>query len=191
MPRRTLTTRTKILLALLVLALVALRHRGAIQARLYGYGAAARAAIGRPAAELPASVEVLDGPPITLAALRGQVVLLHFWAFACANCERTIPSYVDWQRRFADRGLRIVGVHTPELDEERSIPRLRAFVHDHGITWPTLIDEDERIWDLFHVDAWPTAVLLDRAGVVRGVFVGDDRASEIEAAFTDLLAAPT
>jgi thiol-disulfide isomerase/thioredoxin len=179
--------RLVVLLALLGAALVALSQRSAIQAWAYGVGEGVAKKVGKPAPEIPASVRTLDGRPATLAALRGKVVLLHFWTFGCSNCQRMVPSYARWEKTYRGRGLAILGVHTPELDWERSVPRLERYVRDEHIRWPTLVDLDNEVWDLFRVDAWPTAVVIDKAGVVRGTFVGDDESAAIEAAFTKLL----
>jgi|SRR5579883_694438 len=91
-----------------------------------------------------------------------------------------IPRYGEWAKRLGGRGLSIIGVHTPETDEERDGRKLARFIREHAIDWPVIVDADYAIWDRFRIDAWPTIVLIDRAGVVRAVHVGDDRAAAIE-----------
>jgi thiol-disulfide isomerase/thioredoxin len=182
-----LRPRTVVLLALLGASLVALWNRTAVQVALYGVGKGVERRVGHMAPEIPPGVRTLDGRPAMLAAYRGQVVLLHFWTFGCSNCQKMVPSYVAWDRRYRRGGLAVLGVHTPELDYERSVPRLRQFVREHDIGFPTLVDLDDEVWDLYQVDAWPTAVLIDRAGVIRRTFVGDDQADAIERAFAALL----
>jgi hypothetical protein len=98
-----------------------------------------------------------------------------------------IPRYGEWDRRWRDRGLTVVGVHTPEMDEERDVARLDAFVKAKRIEWPVVIDLDYAVWRRYDVEAWPTIVLIDRNGIIRRSFVGDDRADEIDEALRQLL----
>jgi len=176
--------RLAVLLVLLVLSLVALSHRSRIQAWASRSDPRVRAGL---APELPAGTRTLDGKPITLAELRGHVVLLHFWTFACGNCEHMLPSYSAWDARLRARGLRVVGVHTPELAHERDLDRLRAFVADKHLAWTVVPDGGYLVWDAYGVKAWPTIFLIDKAGAVVATFVGDDHAREIEAAIDKLL----
>ena len=142
---------------------------------------------GGAAPELPADTHALDGALVSLRALRGRVVLLHFWTFGCSNCRHMLPRYGAWLDRFAARGLAVVGVHTPEMDYERDLAALRRFVAAEHIRWPVVVDPDEAIWRRFAVSAWPTIVVLDRAGVVRATFVGDDKSAAIEDTLAELL----
>lgn len=187
---RRVVMRRFVLVFLLGLSLVALAFRGRVQTALAGIPSGERhRLVGRAAPELPRGLPALDGKDHRLAALRGQVVLLHFWTFGCSNCKRMVPRYNDWHTRFAARGLAVLGVHSPEFDWERERPRLAAFVREQHITHPTVVDDEMAAWDYYHVEAWPTAVVIDRGGVVRGVFVGDDQAPAIEAMLRALLAA--
>jgi hypothetical protein len=93
-----------------------------------------------------------------------------------------IPRYGEWSKRVA-----VVGVHTPETEGERDVARLRRFAADNRIAWPIVLDPEYAAWKAFGVEAWPTIVLIDRAGVVRASFVGDDSAPAIERALADLL----
>jgi hypothetical protein len=98
-----------------------------------------------------------------------------------------IPRYGEWERRYRSRGLSVVGVHTPETDAEQDTARLARFVQSHGIDWPVVIDADEAVWQRYRVDAWPTIILIDRAGTIRATFVGDDQSAAIEKALGRLL----
>lgn len=182
-------TRLFLLLAVLGLSLVALAERTALQVWASGASDGVRALGGTPAPPLPSDTHTLDGQPLSLAALRGRVVLLHFWTFGCANCGRMLPRYSEWDEKLRARGLSVVGVHTPEEDFERDQTALRTFVAQHALVWPIVVDADEAIWTRYHVAAWPTIVLIDRRGFVRDTFVGDDTAPAIEAALAKLLAA--
>jgi len=154
---------------LLVAALIALDHRSSLQAWASGSARGVGSLQGAPAPELPG-----------LRALRGRVVVVHFWTFGCSNCRHMLPRYAEWLDRYGARGLSVIGVHTPEMDYERDPAALARFVRDEKIRWPVVVDPDEAIWQRYRVAAWPTIVLVDRAGVVRATFVGDDRSSEIE-----------
>jgi thiol-disulfide isomerase/thioredoxin len=183
-------TRLWVLLTLFALSLVALSRRTALQVWASGASDGVRALAGRAAPALPSDTHTLDGAPIAIDGLRGRVVLLHFWTFGCSSCAHLLPAYDAWDRTLRGRGLSIVGVHTPELDFERDTEALRRFARAQQLTWPIVVDADEAIWTRYHVAAWPTVVLIDRQGVVRDTFVGDDAAPAIEAALTTLLAAP-
>jgi thiol-disulfide isomerase/thioredoxin len=177
--------RLPVLLVLLGLSLLALHQRSRVQA--WAFRSTPGREVGDRAPELPAALRTLDGADLRLASLRGHVVLLHFWTFACGNCEHMMPSYAAWHTRWRARGLRVVGVHTPELPRERDLGRLRAFVAEHAIGWTVIPDGDYAAWDTYGVRAWPTIFVIDRAGVVRGSFVGDDRSPDIEALLARLL----
>ena len=177
--------RLAVLLSVLAGSLVLLANRSRVQAWVSRSDPSVQA--GKLAPELPGDARSLEGAPVRLAALRGQVVLLHFWTFACGNCEHMLPSYSAWDTRYRDRGLRVVGVHTPELEHERDLGRLRAFVQAHKLAWTVVPDGDYAVWDRFGVRAWPTIFVIDRRGAVAGTFVGDDHAREIEAVLQRLL----
>ena len=98
-----------------------------------------------------------------------------------------IPRYGEWDQKWRDKGLTVIGVHTPEMDYERDEARLRECVKKNGIAWRVAIDPDYAAWRRLGVEAWPTIVLIDRQGVVRASFVGDDKSDEIDAALRKLL----
>jgi hypothetical protein len=91
-----------------------------------------------------------------------------------------IPRYGEWEKLFAEKGLRVVGVHTGEFDYERDDKKVAEFVKKQDIHWPVVLDPDYAAWSRFDIKAWPTVLLIDRAGIIRGSYVGDDRAPEIE-----------
>ncbi len=177
--------RLPLLLSLLVMSLVALGHRSRLQAWAMGMTPAKQS--GEVAPELPAGTRNLDGAPMRLADLRGRVVLLHFWTFACGNCEHMQPWYAAWDERYRARGLSIIGVHTPELPHERDLGRLRQVVKEKNIRWPVIPDPGYLVWDAFGVKAWPTIFVLGKDGKIAQSFVGDDRAGDIEALIEKLL----
>jgi len=82
----------------------------------------------------------------SLAALRGRVVIVNFWTFACHNCRNTLPHVTEWQRRFGARGLSILGIHTPELASERPREAVEAAVRQHGIEYAVALDPEFASW---------------------------------------------
>jgi thiol-disulfide isomerase/thioredoxin len=119
----------------------------------------------------------VNSEPLTLASLRGRVVLIDFWTFGCYNCRNTLPSIKEWDARYRDRGLTIVGVHSPEFDEEKNLENLRREVSSLGIQYPVVTDNDYATWKAYDVAAWPTIVVLDKLGRVRWTHVGDPKTS--------------
>ena len=141
----------------------------------------------------PAAPEISDGAwinsePLTLKSQQGRVVLIEFWTFACYNCRNTLPTVKKWDAQYRDKGLTIIGVHTPELDYERNIDNLRREVAALGIKYPVVTDNDYSTWKTYGVEAWPTLFLLDKQGRVRWTHVGEGAYDETEAAIKKLLA---
>jgi thiol-disulfide isomerase/thioredoxin len=141
----------------------------------------------------PASPAFVDGnwinsEPLTLEKLRGRVVLVEFWTFGCYNCRNTLPSIREWDARYRDRGLTVVGVHTPETDSEYSIDNVRREVPGLGINYPVVTDNDYKNWKAYGVAAWPTILVIDKKGRVRWLHVGEGRYEETENVIRTLLA---
>lgn len=150
--------------------------------------------VDRPAPEFThAGAEAwLNSPPLTLAALRGRVVLIDFWTFDCWNCYRSFPWLKALEQRYAARGLRVVGVHAPEFEHERDTAALRGKIADFGLSHPVMIDNDFSYWRALENQYWPAYYLIDVRGRLRHVFVGethegDARAQQIERALQSLL----
>jgi len=129
----------------------------------------------------------INSDPLTLDKLRGRVVLIEFWTFGCYNCRNTLPMVKDWDTRFRDRGLTIIGVHTPETDSEYSLDNLRKQVPALGIKYPVVTDNDYVTWNAYEVEAWPTMVVLDKQGRMRWLHVGEGRYDETENVIKTLL----
>jgi thiol-disulfide isomerase/thioredoxin len=130
----------------------------------------------------------INSDPLTLDKLRGQVVVVEFWTFGCYNCRNTLPSVTEWDTKYRDRGLTIVGVHTPETDSEYSIDNVRKEVPALGIKYPIVTDNDYKTWKAYGVEAWPTMVVLDKQGRIRWVHVGEGRYEATENVIKTLLA---
>jgi thiol-disulfide isomerase/thioredoxin len=129
----------------------------------------------------------INSDPLTLDKLRGRVVVVEFWTFGCFNCRNTLPSVKEWDAKYRDRGLTIVGVHTPETDSEYRIENVRKEVPALGIKYPVVTDNDYTTWKAYGVEAWPTMAVLDKQGRVRWLHVGEGRYEETENVIKTLL----
>jgi thiol-disulfide isomerase/thioredoxin len=130
----------------------------------------------------------INSDPLTLDKLRGRVVLIEFWTFACYNCRNTLPAVKAWDAKYRDQGLTIVGVHTPELDLEYSFENVRKEVPALAIKYPVVTDNDHKIWKAYGVEAWPTVFVLDKKGRVRWLHVGEGHYEETENVIKTLVA---
>ena len=133
------------------------------------------------------------GTPVSWEDLRGKVVLLDVWTFACGNCRATMPWLKDVRQKYAARGLTLVGVHTPEMIFERERPKVQAEVKRQGLDYPHLLDNDSAYWNALGAQAWPTVYLVDRCGRLRDRHVGEvhsgaESGRRVEARIEELLA---
>jgi peptide-methionine (R)-S-oxide reductase len=130
----------------------------------------------------------INSPPLTAAGLRGHVVVVDFWAFSCSNCLAALPHVKSLEAKFRDRGVVVVGVHTPELENERVESNLRNAVHELGIVYPVAIDGNNRIWNAFNNEYWPAIYIVDTHGRIRYHFFGEgayDQEEQVVAALLD------
>jgi thiol-disulfide isomerase/thioredoxin len=125
--------------------------------------------------------------PLTLAELRGKVVLVDFWTYSCINCRRTVPYLNRWQAEYGAQGLQVVGIHTPEFGFEHTRHNVADAVREFGIRYPVGQDNDFRTWRAWGNDAWPAFYLLDRDSRIVLVREGEGHARELEAAIRALL----
>ena len=123
----------------------------------------------------------INSVPLTPAGLKGKVVLVDFWTFECANCLNALPHVKDLEAKYRDKGLVVVGVHSPELDEEKPASNVQAAVKRLGVVYPVAIDGDYKIWKAFHNQYWPAVYIVDARGRIRyhhdgeGDYDGQDR----------------
>ena len=130
----------------------------------------------------------INSEPLKPKDLRGRVVLIEFWTFGCYNCRNTLPFVKSWHDRYQDKGLTVIGVHSPEFEEERKVENLRREVTSLGIRYPVVTDNDYQTWNAYHVEAWPTTFLLDKQGRIRWMHVGEGGYDEAERLIQKLLA---
>jgi cytochrome c biogenesis protein CcdA/thiol-disulfide isomerase/thioredoxin len=127
--------------------------------------------------------------PLTLAGLKGRVVLVDFWTYTCINCERTLPHLEAWNRAYAADGLTIVGVHTPEFAFEHVVSNVTEAAGQLGVTYPVAIDDAYATWNAYQNNYWPAEYLIDADGVVRHVDFGEGEYTQTESFIRQLLVA--
>ena len=138
--------------------------------RLPASAGAASAPHVRPAPEWRNQSWLNVDHPLTIAGLRGRVVLLNFWVFTCYNCTNTVPSLVDFDRKYRDQGLTLIGIHTPEFPPyagEHDRANVERALQRYGIRYPNAQDNDSRTWNLYGIRYWPSFVLIDKRGDIR------------------------
>jgi thiol-disulfide isomerase/thioredoxin len=125
------------------------------------------------APELAPSDTWINAKPLSLAALRGKVVILHFYAFECVNCQRNLPIYAEWHRAFADKGVVLIGVQTPETEAEKDSGKVIAAAKEAGIDYPVVFDGDSATWKAWGNTMWPTVYVIDQQGYLRVWWQGE------------------
>jgi cytochrome c biogenesis protein CcdA/thiol-disulfide isomerase/thioredoxin len=126
--------------------------------------------------------------PLSLRELRGQVVLVDFWTYTCINCIRTFPYLRAWDERYRDRGLTIVGIHTPEFPFEREAGNVAEAIEQSDLRYPIVQDNEYGTWSAYANQYWPAKYLIDAQGRVRYAHFGEGEYEETEAAIRALLA---
>ena len=140
------------------------------------------------APELTKITGFINSKPITLADLRGKVVLVDFWTYSCINCIRTIPYLNAWYEKYADKGLVIVGVHTPEFEFEKDYNNVQAAVEKFDIRYPVAQDNEKGTWNAYDNRYWPRKYLIDADGYIRYDHIGEGGYAETEKVIQSLLA---
>ena len=144
--------------------------------------------VGNCAPEFAGTQEWINSEPLSIESLRGKVVLIDFWTYSCINCIRTIPFLQTWYERYADEGLVIVGVHTPEFEFEKVYQNVAEATGDMGVAWPVLQDNDRVVWDSYSNHFWPAKYLIDKDGVIQYRHFGEGEYAETEEEIRRLLA---
>lgn len=127
------------------------------------------------------------GEAVDLEHLRGQVVLIDFWAYSCINCQRSIPHVVAWDEAYRDAGLAVIGVHSPEYAFEKSAANVEAGARDFGITYPVALDNSLSTWTNYRNRYWPAHYLIDAEGTVRHIAFGEGNYAATESLIRELL----
>jgi thiol-disulfide isomerase/thioredoxin len=140
------------------------------------------------APELTNEVWLNVDAPLRLADLRGKVVLLEMWTFGCINCQHLMPSLKEWDSRYKDEGLVIIGNHFPEFSYEADLANLKEAVKQDGIKYAVTQDNDGKTWQAYQNHYWPTLYLIDKQGHLRYVHIGEGNYQETEGNIKALLA---
>ena len=129
----------------------------------------------------------INSDPLTMEGLRGKVVLIDFWTYTCVNCIRTLPYITDWHAKYADKGLVIVGVHSPEFEFEKVTENVVNSSQEYGLEYPIAQDNSFGTWRSYSNRYWPAKYLVDRNGIVRYSHFGEGAYSETEGRIRQLL----
>ena len=143
--------------------------------------------VGNRAPEFEGISNWINSPPLSMEELRGQVVLIDFWTYTCVNCIRTFPYLKEWQAKYADKGLVIVGVHAPEFDFEKVTENVVASMNDYSLTYPVAQDNDYGTWRAYSNRFWPAKYLVDQGGTVRYTHFGEGAYIDTEEQIRSLL----
>jgi thiol-disulfide isomerase/thioredoxin len=139
---------------------------------------------------LDAAVGWINSDPISKADLRNKVVVYDFWTYSCVNCVRTLPHLEAWYDRYADDGLVIVGVHSPEFEFEKDHGNVRDAVRRLRVNYPVALDDNMAIWNQFSNQYWPAKYITDRRGHLRYLHFGEGSYGETEDVIRKLLGIP-
>jgi len=139
------------------------------------------------APEFPEGLKWLNGRPQTLKALKGKVVLVDFWEYTCVNCIRTFPYLKAWHDKYKDKGLVIVGVHTPEFHFAKNEANVTKAAKQFGMGWPLIVDSDYVVWRTYGNRYWPAKYLIDGEGFVRYFHFGEGAYGSMESRIQKLL----
>lgn len=121
-----------------------------------------------------------NSTPLKLADLRGKVVLVDFWTYGCVNCVNTLPHVTALYEKYRDRGLVVVGIHTPEFPFERSASNVQTALKRHGITYPVAQDNDSKTWNAWRNRYWPAQYIVDQNGKIVFQHDGEGQYEEID-----------
>ncbi len=143
--------------------------------------------VGQKAPELKAGDAWINSAPLQLEQLRGKVVLIDFWAYDCPFCAQAVPHIMDLHEKYAKDGLVIIGVHTPRIDYEKEIPKVREAVAKKGIKYPVVIDNKYQIWSDYLCNTWPSHFVVDQNGIIQLSHSGMERYEDTEDVIRKLL----
>jgi thiol-disulfide isomerase/thioredoxin len=129
----------------------------------------------------------LNSTPLSFRQLRGRAVLLDFWDYTCVNCIRTLPYVQAWHESYKDKGLTVIGVHTPEFTFAQYESNVERGVREFKLTYPIVLDSNHEIWKAFANRCWPTKYLLDKEGYLRFAHFGEGAYTECEQVIQELL----
>jgi thiol-disulfide isomerase/thioredoxin len=128
-----------------------------------------------------------NSAPLSVADLKGSVVLVQFWTFACINCQRTLPYITKWHRQYAAQGLKVIGIHTAEFAFERDPNNIKKALQQHKITYPVAVDNEFKTWNAYENQYWPHLFLFDRQNILHYDHIGEGAYDKTEKIIRQLL----
>lgn len=142
---------------------------------------------GPNAPEIIPGGEWFNSKPLTLAELKGKVVIIDFWTYTCINCQRTFPYLKEWWKKYQDKGLIIIGVHAPEFEFEKDKKNLSQAIKDFNLTYPIVQDNDFSTWRAYANHYWPAKYIVDKDGFIRYTHFGEGEYDKTEEVIQELL----
>jgi thiol-disulfide isomerase/thioredoxin len=139
-------------------------------------------------AQIGGYINTPNDSPLTLSSLKGKVVLVYIWTYTCINSIRPMPYIHDWNQKYSNNGLVIVGVHSPEFQFEKNYDNVNKAVQRFGITYPVVLDSDHGTWNAYENNYWPRFYLIDSQGNIRYDHIGEGNYDQIERSIRSLLA---
>ena len=136
--------------------------------------------VGQKAPELKGDNIWINTSALKLEDLRGKVVFLDFWAFDCPYCAEAMPNVLELQEKYAKEGLVIIGVHTPRIDYEKDVPKIKEAVIKKGIKYPVVVDNQYDIWSDYLCNVWPSQFVVDRDGIIQFSHSGTGRYEDMD-----------
>ncbi|WP_426336808.1 thioredoxin family protein [Pseudoduganella sp. R-31] len=163
----------------------------AAAATLVGASASAGASAATAPFEAPefsGITQWLNSEPLTMKQLRGKVILVDFWTYDCINCIHTLSHVVQWHDKYKDKGLVVIGVHTPEYAFERKTENVRTALKRFDIRYPVAQDNRYATWNAYNNRYWPAFYLVNKKGQVVYTHFGEGQYEQTEARIQQLLA---
>ncbi len=127
----------------------------------------------------------LNSEPLEKSSLKNKVTVVYFWAFDCWNSYRSFPWLLKMEKRFANSEIRVIGIHTPEFEREKSRKNLEGKVREFNLTHPVMMDNDFKYWRKMQNRYWPAFYIVDRSGkivykMIGETHIGQERAKRFE-----------
>nr|WP_255458818.1 MULTISPECIES: redoxin family protein [unclassified Herbaspirillum] len=155
---------------------------------LFGLAASADTLVsGPPAPDFSGIDNWINSTPLSMARLKGKVVLVDFWTYTCFNCTNTLPYVTAWYEKYKSKGFLVVGVHTPEFAFERSTENVTNAMMKFNIHYPVAQDNRYVTWNAYHNQYWPAVYLVNKKGNIVYSHFGEGDYQETEAAIRTLL----
>lgn len=115
----------------------------------------------------------LNSEPLETESLRGNVVVLHFFAFGCINCIHNYPTYREWQDQLEGKDVRLIGIHTPETQGEHNVETLKSKLKAENLRFPVIVDNEKANWNAWGNSMWPSVYVIDKRGYLRTFWAGE------------------